>query len=31
MESMRRYRLSEVLTNDRHFSQEGFQILFQES
>jgi len=31
MESMRRHRLAEVLTNDRHFSQEGFQILFQES
>jgi uncharacterized protein len=31
MESLRRHRLSEVLTNDRHFSQEGFQILFQES
>ena len=31
MESMRRQRLSEVLTNDHHFSQEGFQILFHES
>ena len=31
MESMRRHRLSEVLTNDRQFSQEGFQMLFQES
>lgn len=28
MENMRRQRLVEVLTNDRHFSQEGFQILF---
>src|SRR5260221_13441543 len=28
MENMRRQRLSEVLTNDHHFSQEGFQILF---
>jgi predicted nucleic acid-binding protein len=31
MESMRRHGLSEVLTNDHHFSQEGFQILFQEN
>jgi uncharacterized protein len=31
MENMRRQRLSEVLTNDHHFSQEGFQILFYES
>jgi predicted nucleic acid-binding protein len=31
MVTMRRRRLSEVLTNDRHFSQEGFQILFQEN
>jgi predicted nucleic acid-binding protein len=31
MEVMRRQRLSEALTNDRHFTQEGFQILFQEN
>lgn len=31
MEIMKRQRLSEVLTNDRHFSQEGFQILFREN
>jgi len=31
MEVMKRQRLSEVLTNDRHFTQEGFQILFQEN
>jgi len=31
MESMKRHRLTEVLTNDHHFSQEGFQVLFQES
>jgi uncharacterized protein len=28
---MKRQRLSEVLTNDRHFAQEGFQILFREN
>jgi predicted nucleic acid-binding protein len=29
MQVMRREGLTEVLTNDRHFTQEGFQILFQ--
>jgi uncharacterized protein len=29
MQMMRREGLTEVLTNDRHFTQEGFQILFQ--
>lgn len=28
MEAMRREGLSEVLTNDRHFEQEGFRALF---
>lgn len=28
MEVMRREGLTDVLTNDRHFTQEGFQILF---
>jgi hypothetical protein len=28
---MRKERLSEVLTNDRHFEQEGFQALFRDS
>jgi predicted nucleic acid-binding protein len=28
---MKRQRLSEALTNDRHFTQEGLQILFQEN
>jgi predicted nucleic acid-binding protein len=28
MEVMRRERLTDVLTNDRHFTQEGFQIVF---
>jgi uncharacterized protein len=31
MEVMKRQRLAEVLTNDRHFTQEGLQILFQEN
>jgi predicted nucleic acid-binding protein len=31
MEVMRRQRLSEALTNDHHFIQEGFQVLFQEN
>jgi predicted nucleic acid-binding protein len=31
MEVMKRQRLAETLTNDRHFTQEGFLILFQES
>ena len=30
MEVMKRQRLSEALTNDRHFTQEGFLILFRE-
>jgi uncharacterized protein len=28
MQVMRREGLTEVLTNDRHFTQEGFQLLF---
>jgi predicted nucleic acid-binding protein len=28
MLAMRREGLTDVLTNDRHFTQEGFQILF---
>ena len=28
MQTMRRAGLTEVLTNDRHFTQEGFHILF---
>ena len=28
MQVMRREGLTEVLTNDRHFTQEGFHILF---
>ena len=28
MQSMRREGISEVLTNDRHFEQEGFRVLF---
>ena len=28
MQTMRRERLTEVLTNDRHFEQEGFRALF---
>jgi predicted nucleic acid-binding protein len=28
MQTMRREGLSEVLTNDRHFEQEGFRALF---
>lgn len=31
MESMRRAGLTEVLTNDRHFEQEGFRALFRDS
>jgi len=27
MTNMRRQRISEVLTNDRHFIQEGFQVV----
>jgi uncharacterized protein len=30
MQTMRREGLSEVLTNDRHFEQEGFRALFRE-
>lgn len=30
MQAMRRLGLSEVLTQDRHFAQEGFTVLFQE-
>jgi predicted nucleic acid-binding protein len=30
MQTMRRERLTEVLTNDRHFEQEGFQALFRD-
>jgi len=29
MLTMRREGMTEVLTNDHHFTQEGFQILFQ--
>ena len=28
MQVMRRESLTDVLTNDRHFTQEGFRILF---
>ncbi|NOT54777.1 MAG: type II toxin-antitoxin system VapC family toxin [Deltaproteobacteria bacterium] len=31
MEVMRQHRLTEVLTNDHHFTQEGFQVLFTEN
>jgi uncharacterized protein len=31
MQIMRRERITEALTNDRHFEQEGFQALFRES
>ena len=31
METMRREGLNEVLTNDRHFEQEGFRALFRNS
>jgi predicted nucleic acid-binding protein len=31
METMRREGLTEALTNDRHFEQEGFRALFRES
>jgi uncharacterized protein len=30
MQTMRRERLSEALTNDRHFEQEGFRALFRD-
>ena len=31
MQTMRQEGLSEVLTNDRHFEQEGFRALFRNS
>lgn len=31
MQTMRQERLFEVLTNDRHFEQEGFKALFRDS
>jgi hypothetical protein len=31
MQTMRTQGLTEVLTNDRHFEQEGFQALFRDS
>jgi predicted nucleic acid-binding protein len=31
MQAMRKARLTEVLTNDRHFEQEGFRALFRDS
>jgi uncharacterized protein len=31
MQTMRRERISDVLTNDRHFEQEGFRALFREA
>lgn len=31
MEAMRRHGISDVLTNDRHFEQEGFRALFRTS
>jgi predicted nucleic acid-binding protein len=31
MQAMRKEGLSEVLTNDRHFEQEGFRALFRDS
>jgi predicted nucleic acid-binding protein len=31
MQTMRREGLTEVLTNDRHFEQEGFRTLFRDS
>ena len=31
MRTMRRERLTEILTNDRHFEQEGFHALFRDS
>ncbi len=30
MQTMRREAIAEVLTNDRHFQQEGFQVLFRD-
>ncbi len=31
MQTMRKERLTEILTNDRHFEQEGFRALFRDS
>ena len=31
MQTMRRHAITEVLTNDRHFEQEGFRALFRDS
>jgi predicted nucleic acid-binding protein len=31
METMRKEELTEVLTNDRHFEQEGFRALFRDA
>ncbi|MGA2579262.1 MAG: hypothetical protein ABSH24_24895 [Bryobacteraceae bacterium] len=31
MQTMRKERLTEVLTNDGHFEQEGFRALFRDS
>ncbi len=31
METMRRERLTDILTNDKHFDQEGFRALFREA
>jgi predicted nucleic acid-binding protein len=31
MQAMRKERITEVLTNDRHFEQEGFRALFRDS
>jgi hypothetical protein len=31
MQTMRKERISEVLTSDRHFEQEGFRALFRDS
>jgi len=31
MQTMRKNGLAEILTNDRHFEQEGFQALFRDS
>jgi predicted nucleic acid-binding protein len=31
MEAMRREGIGDVLTNDRHFEQEGFRALFREA
>jgi predicted nucleic acid-binding protein len=31
MQTMRKEGLTEALTNDRHFEQEGFRVLFRDS